>query len=66
MQKVIGVICIVVSVLLFVWGYNISQSVGSQVERVWTGSPPDKSMYLYIGGAVLGLLGLFQVFFSKK
>ena len=66
MQKVIGVICLVAGVLLAVWGYNVAQSVGGQVSRIWSGSPPEKATYLYAGGAVLGLIGLFQIFLAKK
>jgi hypothetical protein len=66
MQKVIGVICLVGGVLLLVWGHNVSQAVGSQFQRAVTGSAPDKALYLYAGGAVLGLLGLFQIFSSGK
>ena len=66
MQKAIGVACIVVGVLLIVWGHNISQAVGPQLERVFTGSSPNKAMFLYIGGAVLSVFGIFQIFFSKK
>ena len=66
MQKGIGVICLVVGVLLIVWGYNMAQSVGGRVTNLFTGSPGDKPMWLYIGGAVLGALGLYQIFSGKK
>ena len=66
MQKLVGVICIVVGVLLLVWGHSISQSVGSQIQQVFTGSPANKAVYFYISGAMLLVFGLFQVFFAKK
>ena len=66
MQKTIGVICLVVGVVLLVWGYNMSQSVGSQVKEAFTGSPTDKAMYFYIGGLVLSIFGAFRIFGSKK
>ena len=65
MQKAVGVICLVGGVLLLVWAHNVSQAVGSQLQRAFTGSAPDKALYLYVGGAILGLLGLFQIFSSK-
>lgn len=65
-QLAIGVVCLVVGVLLLVWGYNISRSVGSQLKEVFTGSPTDRAMYFYIGGAVLSVIGLFQVFVARK
>lgn len=66
MQKVVGVICLVVGVLLLVWGYNISQSVSSQLKEAVTGSPTDRAIYFYIGGAVLSIVGLFQIFVARK
>ncbi len=66
MQKIVGIICLVAGVLLIVWGYNMAQSVGGQLQQVFTGSPGDKPMWLYIGGAVLAALGVFQIFVAKK
>lgn len=66
MQKAIGVVCLVVGVMLLVWGHNISQTVGSQVKEAVTGSPIDRAMYFYISGAVLSVLGVFRIFWSGK
>jgi len=66
MKKGMGVICLVAGVLLIVWGYNLSQSVGGQFQRIFTGSPGDKAMWLYIGGAVLCAAGVFQIYFGRK
>jgi len=66
MQKAIGVVCLVVGVLLLVWGYNISRSVNSQLKEIFTGSPMDRVVYFYIGGAVLCVIGVFQIFTARK
>lgn len=66
MQKLIAVICLVVGVVLIVWGHNMAQSVGGQLQNVFTGSPGDKPMYCYIGGGVLCAVGLFQLFWKGK
>ncbi len=66
MQKGIGIICLVVGVLLIVWGHNMAQSVGGQLQNAFTGSPGDKPMMLYIGGGVLCAIGLFQILTGKK
>jgi Protein of unknown function (DUF3185) len=66
MQKIIGVICLVLGVLLLVWGHNIALSVDSQVKQVFTGSPTDRATYYYIAGTVLGLFGLFQILWPQK
>jgi len=66
MQKTVGVTCLVAGVLLIVWGHNLAQSIGGQLQNVFTGSPGDKPMWLYIGGGVLCALGLFLVYSGKK
>jgi len=66
MQKGLGIICLVVGVLLIVWGHNLAQSIGGQLQNAFTGTPGDKPMWLYIGGGVLCALGVFQIFAAKK
>jgi TRAP-type C4-dicarboxylate transport system permease small subunit len=66
MKKISGLICLVVGGLLLYWGYNMSQAVGSQVNELVTGSPGDKPMLLYIGGAILVLAGLGQLVWKGK
>lgn len=66
MKKGIGIVCLVAGVLLIVWGYNLSQSVGGQFNRIFTGSPGDKPIWLYIGGAVLCVAGASQIYLGKK
>ena len=58
MQKVSGLVCLVVGGLLIYWGHNMSQAVGSQLNNIVNGSPGDKPMLLYIGGAILVIIGL--------
>jgi Protein of unknown function (DUF3185) len=66
MQKIIGVISLVIGVLLLVWGHDITRSVDSQVKQIFTGAPTDRATYYYIAGTALGLFGLFQIFWPKK
>jgi hypothetical protein len=66
MHKAIGVVCLAVGIMLLVWGYNTHQSFGSQLQETFTGSPSDKSMYMLISGAVLSIIGLFEVFRPAK
>ena len=66
MQTIIGVICLVGGILLLVWGHNMAQSIGGQLQNAFTGSPGDKPMYCYIGGAILCTAGLFQLFRKGK
>jgi len=63
MNKAVSIGLLVGGVLLIAFGYNQSQSFGSEVSRAFTGSPTDKSMWMLIGGAVavvVGLVGLMR------
>lgn len=60
-MKYIGVVLLVVGLGLGFWGYQISGSVSSQLSETFTGSPTDKVMWLYIGGAASFVLGLLFV-----
>ena len=66
MNKLIGLICLAVGIVLLFWGHNVAQAVNSQVKNLFTGSPTDKAMYLYIGGAVLCAVGVFQLVWKRK
>jgi drug/metabolite transporter (DMT)-like permease len=66
MKKLIGIVCLVAGVMLVVWGHNIAQSIGGQLQQAFTGSPGDKSMWRYIGGGALCVFGVFQIFMAKQ
>ena len=66
MKNIPGIICLVVGGMLLYWGYNISQTAGSQINNLVSGSPGDKPMLLYIGGAIQVLAGLGQVAWKGK
>jgi uncharacterized membrane protein YidH (DUF202 family) len=58
-NKVIGLVLVIVGIGLLYWGYNESQSISSQVSEAFSGSPQDKVMYKYIGGAVALVVGIY-------
>jgi hypothetical protein len=58
MNRPISLILLVVGIISMVYGINASHSVGSDVSRVFTGAPTDKSMWLLIGGVILSVVGL--------
>lgn len=66
MQKVSGLVCLVVGGLLIYWGHNMSQAVGSQLNNLVNGSPGDKPMLLYIGGSILIIVGLGSFVWKGK
>jgi phosphate/sulfate permease len=58
-MKIIGLILLVIGVGLALWGYQLSESVGSQITQAVTGSDTDKVMTLYIAGAASFIVGLY-------
>ena len=68
MPNVIMFAILVGGIILLVFGINESQSLGSDVSRIFSGSPTDKSMWMIIGGTVaiiIGIGGLLRKVFIK-
>jgi hypothetical protein len=61
MNKIISIILLVAGVILIIFGFKASDSVGSSFSRFFTGTPTDKAVWLLIGGAVLAVVGLVGV-----
>ena len=64
MNKLIGIVLVVVGVGLLLWGFNLYDAFSSRVSRIVTGSPPDKTVVILIAGAVCAAAGVFQL--SRK
>jgi len=58
-MKAVGIALIVLGAGLIIWGYQLSDSVQSELTETISGSMPDEVMYRYIGGAVSVVVGLF-------
>jgi Ni/Fe-hydrogenase subunit HybB-like protein len=50
--KLIGIALLVVGAGLIWWGYQLSESIGSQLTETFSGAMPDGVMIRYIAGAV--------------
>ena len=59
MNKGISVVLLVAGVILLVFGFNAYHSASSDVSRFFTGAPTDKALWLLIGGAIAGIVGIF-------
>lgn len=57
--KLLGIILLVVGVILLIFGFNASQSLGDQVAETFTGRFTDETMWYIIGGAVAVVVGGF-------
>ena len=66
MHKIIGAILLILGVILIIRGHDIAQSVNSQVKNLFTGSPTDKVIYYYVGGAICSALGLVGIFLPGR
>jgi hypothetical protein len=61
MNKIISISLLVAGIILIVFGFQASDSIGSSFSRLFTGTPTDKSIWLLIGGAALVVVGLVGV-----
>jgi hypothetical protein len=57
--KILGIALIVIGAGLLWWGYQLSESIGSQLTETISGSMPDDVMIRYISGAVSLAVGLY-------
>ncbi|MDZ7661827.1 DUF3185 family protein [Thiohalophilus sp.] len=57
--KILGLALIVVGIGLAIWGYQLSQSVGSQITEALTGAERDRVMMFYIGGVASFVVGVY-------
>ena len=62
--KILGIALLVTGAGLLWWGYQLSDSIGSQLTETISGSMPDDVMIRYISGAVSFAVGLYL--FLKK
>ena len=58
-MKIPSIVLMVIGAGLVIWGYDMSGGFGSSVTQALTGSPTDKVMMFYIGGAASFVVGLF-------
>jgi len=57
-MNTIGLGIFALGVVLLIFGFNESHSFGSDVSRVFTGNPTDRSIWLISGGALAVVAGL--------
>jgi hypothetical protein len=55
--RIISLALLVGGIALTKYGYDASNSFGSEVSKVFTGNPSDRSMYLLVGGIVMMVFG---------
>ena len=63
MNKLVSLAILAIGVILVVYGVAASKSFSSDVSNFFTGSPTDKTIWLFVGGIVaiaIGLAGLWR------
>ena len=58
MNKILSLALLVGGIILIIYGVNASDSVSSDISRLFTGNPTDKTIWLLIGGVVAAANGL--------
>ncbi|MBE0494072.1 MAG: DUF3185 family protein [Thiomicrospira sp.] len=58
-MRIIGIVLVVIGVGLAIWGFQLSDSISSEVTQAITGAEADKVMFFYIGGAISLVVGLY-------
>lgn len=61
MTKLLGIALVVVGAFLIVWGYNESQTVGSHLNRMFSGAETERTLLYYIGGGVCLVAGILAL-----
>jgi hypothetical protein len=64
MAKGIAVGLIIVGVVLLIWAFQASESFSSDVSRFFNDSPTDKTIWLFVGGVLALVAGVFGL--SRK
>jgi hypothetical protein len=58
MYRILSIALLAGGIVLIIYGINASNSVGSDISRLFSGTPTDKSIWLLIGGIVAAAVGL--------
>lgn len=66
MDKAISLAILVGGILLLIFGVSASNSVSSDISRVFTDAPTDKAIWMLVGGAVVTIVGLVGLLRGSK
>lgn len=65
-QQLIGILALVAGIILLVFGLDAGNSFISEIKKTFTGNPTERSMWMIIGGAALGIFGLVALIPRSK
>jgi divalent metal cation (Fe/Co/Zn/Cd) transporter len=58
MDKTISLAILAGGILLVIFGVSVSNSVSSDISRIFTDAPTDKAIWMLVGGIVATIIGL--------
>jgi len=65
-QKIVGVVLLVVGVILLFFGWQSTETVGEQFREELTGRYSDETMWYLIAGAASSVTGLLLLVFGGR
>jgi hypothetical protein len=66
MGRSLSIAFFVVGIVLIVMGMSALDSFSSDISRFFTGSPTNKAVWLLIGGIILTIVGMSDMFRVQK
>jgi hypothetical protein len=61
MNKALSIALLIAGVILVAFGLSAMDSPSSDLSRLFSGAPTDKTIWLLVGGVVLAIIGLIGV-----
>lgn len=66
MDKTLALVILIGGILLVIYGISASNSVSSDISRVFTDAPTDKAIWMLVGGVVVSIVGLAGLMRGSK
>jgi len=66
MDKTISLAMLAGGILLVIFGVNASNSLSSDISRVFTDAPTDKAIWMLVGGIVVTVIGAMGLLRGSK
>ncbi|WP_404400431.1 DUF3185 family protein [Idiomarina seosinensis] len=61
MNKIVGLVLIIIGAILLYMSYEASQSLASEASQVFTNEPTDNTLWYLIGGVAAFIIGLYAL-----
>lgn len=66
MNKLTSLVLLIGGIILIIYGISAAESLGSDISRLFTGSPTDRTIWLLIGGILATVVGLGSPLSNSK